>query len=254
MNNFISTIQNISLPNKYTKWYIRIVSSKIPKSGYTEKHHIVPKSFAKILNIENINDPENLVSLTAREHFVCHRLLTKMFEGKFRQKMIYAIHRLAYSNNGRKADVYVSSRHYEQIRKQHSENLTGEGNPMFGKTQSTDTREKIRVKATGRKASPELKEKFSLSRKGEGNAMYGRTHRLESRTLMSIARKGTQVGEDNPFYGKTHSDETKKHLSEARKSQPKLKCQHCGKMVDPSNYKRWHGDRCKAISSNAVFP
>jgi len=257
MSKFLDIITEISLPNKYTKWYIaRLIHQKQlnhPKAEYTEKHHIVPKSFAKILNIENINNPENLVSLTAREHFVCHRLLTKMFQGKFRQKMVYAIHRLAYSDNGHKADVYVSSRHYEQIRKQHSLNLTGEGNPMFGKLHNKHTKEKLSIMAKGRKASNETRAKMSAAHSGPNNHMFGRTHTEEARRKISEGNKGIGAGENNNFYGKTHSAETKQRLSEARKSQPKLKCQHCGKMVDPSNYKRWHGDRCKATSSNAEF-
>jgi hypothetical protein len=247
MNNFLSIIQNISLPNKYTKWYIHIISNTKTQSTYTEKHHIVPKSFAKILNIENINDPENLAQLTAREHFVCHLLLTKMFQGKFKQKMFYAIHRLTYSNNGRKADVYVSSRHYEQIRKQHSENLTGEGNPMFGKLHNNQTKEKISKMAKGRKASDETKLKMSAAHSGPNNHMFGRTHTEEARRKISEGNKGIGAGENNNFYGKTHSDETKQRLSEVRKSQPKLQCPYCNKLVDPSNYKRWHGDKCKSI-------
>ena len=40
--------------------------------GYTEQHHIVPKSFG------GSNSRTNLVRLTAREHFLCHYLLCKI--------------------------------------------------------------------------------------------------------------------------------------------------------------------------------
>lgn len=247
MNIFLSIIQNISFPNKYTKWYINIVSASFTKdkNSYTENHHIVPKSFAKLLNIENINDHTNLAELSAKEHFVCHRLLTKMFQGKFKQKMAYAIHRLAYSNNGRKTDVYVSSRHYEQIRKQHTLNLIGTGNPMFGKLHSNHTKEKISTMAKGRKASDDTKRKMSAAHSGSNNHMFGRTHTEEARRKISEGNKGIGTGENNNFYGKTHSAETKQRLSEARKNQPKTECPYCLKVVDPSNHKRWHGDNCK---------
>lgn len=69
--------------NKYTCWYYQIIDrAKTRKvDGYVERHHIVPKS----LGGTNIKD--NLVSLTAREHFVCHLLLTKMTNGEDKKKM-----------------------------------------------------------------------------------------------------------------------------------------------------------------------
>ena len=41
--------------------------------GYYERHHIQPKSLG------GNNKKENLVKLTAREHFICHWLLVKMY-------------------------------------------------------------------------------------------------------------------------------------------------------------------------------
>ena len=42
---------------------------------YYESHHILPKSLYPLWS----NNKHNLVLLTAREHFVCHLLLTKIF-------------------------------------------------------------------------------------------------------------------------------------------------------------------------------
>jgi hypothetical protein len=68
-------------------------------------------------------------------------------------------------------------------------------------------------------------------------------------------------GENNPNYGKKWSEEKKKAMSEERKgikvSPEQLEkqrlgklaasknCEHCGKFLDPTNYKRWHGPKCK---------
>lgn len=42
-------------------------------SNYYENHHIIPRS------LNGSNSSENLVLLTAREHFICHWLLVKIF-------------------------------------------------------------------------------------------------------------------------------------------------------------------------------
>lgn len=63
----------IFIDNKYTHWYYSIVNAAVSRATptyYTEKHHIVPRSLG------GNNSASNLVKLTAKEHFVCHRLLT----------------------------------------------------------------------------------------------------------------------------------------------------------------------------------
>jgi hypothetical protein len=41
--------------------------------GYTEKHHIIPRC------MNGTNKKDNIVKLTAREHFIAHQLLVKIF-------------------------------------------------------------------------------------------------------------------------------------------------------------------------------
>ena len=76
------------LQNKYTRWYYNIIqraqSRTLPADVYIEKHHIIPKSFG------GKDTNENLVYLTAKEHFVCHLLLTKMTTGLQRRSMAFA--------------------------------------------------------------------------------------------------------------------------------------------------------------------
>ena len=79
----------IFIDNKYTKWYFSIISTAqsrtLPQELYSEKHHIMPKSAG------GSNKKSNLVRLTAKEHFVCHRLLPKMVIcQELRSKLLFA--------------------------------------------------------------------------------------------------------------------------------------------------------------------
>lgn len=58
----------------YAKIYEQLISNaKInPFSGYTEKHHIAPKCMGGGDTFDNI------VSLSARQHFIAHWLLYKI--------------------------------------------------------------------------------------------------------------------------------------------------------------------------------
>jgi len=65
-------------------------------SQFIEKHHILPKG----LKLGGEKDPNNYVFLTAKEHFVCHKLLLKMLTGHFHRKMLEGLS-IFFNNNNR---------------------------------------------------------------------------------------------------------------------------------------------------------
>jgi len=103
------------LTNKYTNWYYSIVynaQNRISPNTYTEKHHIIPKSLG------GSNHPSNIVVLTAREHFICHWLLTKMVTESNKRKMIYAWWAMANQKRPDQIRYKVSGRKYQRIKEQ----------------------------------------------------------------------------------------------------------------------------------------
>lgn len=117
----------------YKKIYNNIIENRLQNKfdGYTERHHIIPKSLG------GLDNKENLVELSAREHFICHYLLIKIYkDDKFKlSKMINAFSMMfckSHCNN----DRYSPSRNYEYFRKQfskvQSENQTGKSNSQYG--------------------------------------------------------------------------------------------------------------------------
>jgi hypothetical protein len=108
------------LENKYTKWYKNIITKRIAEpldksKVYCERHHIIPKSLG------GNNEPENLVNLLPREHFICHILLTKMLTGEAKKKMGWALHRCRFSTNGGEECIenLRTSRNYAYLRLMH---------------------------------------------------------------------------------------------------------------------------------------
>lgn len=164
--------------NKYSKWYFEIIEKAKGRDleGYSEKHHIIPKSFG------GSDAKTNLVRLTAREHLICHRLLVKMTKGEYKHKMIYAIRRMVLTPDRYK----VSSRVFEKIRTDYS------------------------LMLTGRKRSEETKKKMSASMKGKPSAFKGQTHSEEIRNYLASFK-----GEKNSRYGVKVSEETRMKMVEA---------------------------------------
>jgi hypothetical protein len=155
--------------NKYTKWYYQIVNNRkanpLDRDVYQENHHIIPKSLG------GSNKKENIVSLTAKEHFICHRLLIKMTDGKDKVKMSYAVRSMMIRENSYQSRYKISSKIYESIiketRKIIGRSQTGENNPYYGKTHSNNVRNVMKEKRKkqpppmlGKEHTKETKEKL----------------------------------------------------------------------------------------------
>lgn len=156
------------LSNKYSRWYMSIIESAKRRSvttGYAERHHILPKSLG------GSDDAENLVSLTAREHFVCHLLLPKMLSDSVGiKKMKYALYCLTHvRNSGQSMRHIATSRQCEQFKLYKSEFLKGKPAHNRGKPCSTAQKEKLRQANIGKTytRTAEYLAKQSLAQKGK---------------------------------------------------------------------------------------
>lgn len=94
------------LTNKYTVWYYSIIHYAALRhtrqdNTHYQVHHIIPECMHAASRRSktpgkwpgNPDDSYNLVTLTVREHIICHWLLTKMVTGRDYYKMESALHR-----------------------------------------------------------------------------------------------------------------------------------------------------------------
>ena len=192
------------IDNKYKRIYFSIVNRgknrKLPPEIYAEKHHIVPVSLG------GANGQSNLVCLTAREHFICHVLLTKFTEGKNKQKMLHAFWMMCNAKDSNQIrDYKINSTLYGKLKQERS-------NALKGKQRPQEVKLKIGKKLKG-KAKPPFTESHrrNLSEAQKGKAPWNKgtkgrqSQTAESKQKISLALKGKQK-----------SDQTKKLLSQAR--------------------------------------
>jgi hypothetical protein len=116
--------------------YVKTLNRNKNDNKYYELHHILPKSIYPNL----AKDKNNLVLLTAREHFLAHYLLMKIYEVKQDrinyEKMFYAFIRMCNCIDNDNRPKYVNSRLYEANRKM----------AIQGKREiSEETREKMKI-------------------------------------------------------------------------------------------------------------
>jgi len=199
------------LTNKYSKIYFSITSNAKQRitEGYTELHHIIPQSMG------GSNDKENVVELSAREHFICHWLLVKMTEGDDRSKMLYALKGMkAQNKHQQRYHTKITARVYETYRIEHSinhskvmkaknlvpwnkggveitdehrENLQNAArNRKIDPIKQAEGQQKRIAKVTGRKDSDEAKLKKSLALKGKSKGPMSEEEKLKR----SVKQKG----------------------------------------------------------------
>lgn len=83
---------------------------KNPHDGF-DRHHILPKSLG------GTDDHNNIVLLTAKEHYLAHKLLVRIHTGDNKKKMIYALWWMSKTKMISGNKTRISSRDYEHARK-----------------------------------------------------------------------------------------------------------------------------------------
>jgi hypothetical protein len=114
----------------YLKVYNRLIQKRKKHlvTGYAEKHHILPKCLG------GADDENNLVELTAREHFIAHLLIHKIYKCG---KTAYALWMMQCKSPSFKGErnFIKNSRMYEWARNQFIKYFKGE-NKNFGEDNS----------------------------------------------------------------------------------------------------------------------
>lgn len=152
--SYLSKLISIALPNKYTRIYGSIVSRAQKRAsnkkdanlifGYSEEHHILPKSFG----LGGEKDKLNYAYLSAREHLICHLLLARMFTGELKIKMCFALHSM-YRITKRNQQIKLTSWEFETLRKANSYARRSLPSPLKGRKHTLETIEKCRMNANG---------------------------------------------------------------------------------------------------------
>lgn len=165
--------------NKYKSWHDAIINKALNRKikGYSEKHHILPRC------LNGKDNKENLVELTAKEHFIVHMLLCKFTKGNAYYKMLYAFKSMCQLiNNNHKRDYKITSRIAEKLKLEAEKN-----NPVY----RNDVKAKISKANKGRIRSKETRKQMSKSKKGNKNAL-GLRHSEEFKERIKNINKGNK--------------------------------------------------------------
>ena len=118
LNAFLNKIlnENFDTNSKYFKKLIMIYNDE--QLGIIEKHHIIPKSYFKLKKEKIINE-NNIINLSARNHFKAHYYMWKSCkEQNLKNKLATAFLLLNSLKNYKEENLDIDSIEYENIKKQ----------------------------------------------------------------------------------------------------------------------------------------
>lgn len=139
-------------------------------TGYSEGHHVIMRKMG------GSDDPDNIVRLSAREHYMAHWLLHKIHRSRETGAAWAA---MTSNKNG----LRYTSATWALAREAGVE-------AHRGAKRSAETCRKISEAAMGRKASLESRAKMSASRTGVGNSFYGKSHTEETKDKIRESKLG----------------------------------------------------------------
>jgi hypothetical protein len=228
----ISIMNYLSIYNKLVEYR---KNNPLNLNEYGEIHHIIPKCMG------GSDHKDNLVRLSAKEHYVAHHLLYKHYKTT---KLAHAWFMMLKCDKNQKR--FFTARQHELATKAHcdvlKESMKGKGNHFYGRTHTQETKDAIGKANAGRVKS---EEEISNWVKKVAKKPKTLDHRKK------IARKGLimltniQTGESVRI---SKSEEKNYNLNLWKNPayrQRREKCTYCNITSTVGNIKRWHNEKCK---------
>ena len=252
-----------------------------PKDGqYYERHHITPKCMG------GLNNQENLIYLTAREHYVAHWLLTKIGKNsRFCEPLNNAFGTMMWGKENRKftdrqyqrareiprilteehknllieaAKKPKTEEHKQKLRESKIEwwktfELTDEirasyGNGFRGKHFSEEHKQKISDASIGRVFTEEHLINLKEGCKKRPPQTRKVIERQRASNIGRTCSNESRLRMSQAQKGKINTPEAIQKMSETAKNRERVTCPHCNRILDISNATRWHFDNCKEKS------
>lgn len=233
----------------YQKIYDNLIqdATKNPKADtYKEKHHIVP------LCMGGNDSQNNLIFLTARQHYIAHWLLYKIHKTS---SLLYAWHCMSRVGIGQK-DRLMNSHHFKRCRKERkkllSEQSKGSKNNFYGKSHTQESIQKmLESRNLAYSTNSELKEKT--------RQILSATCKKTFSDVPKTAEQRKRIGRKNMvMLANIHTKEIVR-VQKNNEYDPKVwvnmrcvfpenknvGCKHCDIRTTASNIKRWHNENCK---------
>lgn len=247
----------------YRKIYNSIIdrAKNRKATGYTEAHHIKPRCLG------GADSKENIVNLTAREHYLCHWLLAKEYKN---QKLIFAWRSMAMDPLGKR----YSSHTFKYAKEAWAREMSARNRGVkFSADRIANLSRAHMGQPAWNKGLKMPKSEGYISRRGQyykdpkecqhcagpipykmrlrSNRQYcsRQCYFADPETKKKLSNENAKPNSGSFKPGNIISKETAAKISDklTGMKRPLGTCPHCGKEGALSLLKRWHFDNCKEL-------
>lgn len=244
--------------NRYITFIERCQLKNADYDGYMEKHHICPKANDMFPEYSSFSkNPWNKVNLTARQHFIAHLILWKVYRNKSCATTLSCF----MKNNCKNSKIYESAKNlysFEVSKRMKNMVVVKDAAGNIFHVNNKDERYTSGFLESITKNKVVVKDKNGTILKIDKDdiryvsgefvgIMKGTKGRKWSEKSKEKIRGNKNIG----FRGKQHSidsrNKTSKSLKGKKKNQIVVECPHCGKIGKGPNMTRYHFNNCKFI-------
>ena len=216
-------------------------------------HHITPKCLLRHKSKEFINHPSNLIKLEYKYHQSVHKWLfmltgdigceqayNAMMTGKF--SFSEGKHTSATKNKIKNASKKLWEN--DDFKKSQSVKKLGDRNHFFNKRHTEKTKKELSELSIIRFKDPNERQKISIATKEIMNTPEIKL-KISKDSIEKWKSPEIRIKMTESIKLAMQDETLRKYLSQKAKERVKITCIHCNKIVDASNFHRWHGDNCK---------
>ena len=177
--------------------------------GYKERHHIIPRC------IGGSDESSNLVELTAREHFIAHKLLCEIYPSiKGIQLAFWAM--VVYKSKKNQRTYKISNREYESLRLSVIDIIRETQLNRERLPHSIETKQKISTALKGKSKSDQHTKNMSKSLKGKSAWNKGITGVITDSNETREKKRQAHLGKKRTPHSEATKEKIRKSLERTR--------------------------------------
>ncbi len=172
--------------DKYLRFIEHCKKKKYHANEYLERHHIIPR------HAGGTDNKKNLIKLSLKDHMLAHKIRYEIYGNRYdlsaysymTGQSAKAKRAICAANGAKSKGRKLTEEHKQKI----SKATSGQNNPFYGKTHTTEVRKKLKENSYGRRWSEESKEKLSKTLKTKPETTRPRRCKVGNEVYSSLTQ------------------------------------------------------------------
>lgn len=178
--------------DKYLRFIEHCKKKKYHSDEYLERHHVVPR------HAGGSNSKDNLIKISLKDHILAHKIRHEVYKSPY--DLSAYNYMMGQSAKGKKAICAANGAKSKgrKLTQEHKDKISkatsGENNPFYGKTHTSQVTERLKENSTGRRWKEETKQKLSKTLKSRPDITNPRKCKVKNVEYSSLTEAAKTLG------------------------------------------------------------